>query len=441
MIGAIILQAVLIFVNAVFASAEIAVISMNDAKLKNMSQEGNKRAQKLCALTEQPSKFLSTIQVAITLAGMLGGAFAADNFAGPLVDLLVGIGVPIPRGVLNSIAVVLITLILTYFSLVFGELVPKRLAMKKTEEMALGLSGMLYFVSKICAPIVWLLTFSTNRVLRLMGINPDENDEVVTEEEIRMMLAEGSEQGTIRDEETQLIQNIFEFDDTPVEDAGTRRKDVVFLYMEDSQEEWEKTVQEHRFAYFPVCGESEDDIVGILDTKVYFRSKDHSRAYLMKHAMKRPVFVPESMRTNVLFAKMRQTRNYFNIVIDEWGSVVGIVTLHDLVEELVGDLEEEGAPPKPKDIEKVGENTWKILGEAQLDDIAETLGISLEAEDYDTFSGFVWNAIDRVPAEGEHFDVETDGLKIEVKNVKNHMVEYALVQKKEKTKENEVPGE
>ena len=187
MIGAILLQILLIFGNAVFASAEIAVISMNDAKLKRMTHDGDKRAKKLTALTEQPARFLATIQVAITLAGLMGGAFAAENFAGPLVSLLMGLGVPVPENVLHSVSVVLITLALTYFSLVFGELVPKRIAMKKPDSMALGMSGMLFGVWKLCKPVVWLLTFSTNQILRLLGVDPEEEDEVVTEEEIRMM--------------------------------------------------------------------------------------------------------------------------------------------------------------------------------------------------------------------------------------------------------------
>ena len=338
MIGAILLQILLIFGNAVFASAEIAVISMNDAKLKRMTHDGDKRAKKLTALTEQPARFLATIQVAITLAGLMGGAFAAENFAGPLVGLLMSLGVPVPENVLHSVSVVLITLALTYFSLVFGELVPKRIAMKKPDSMALGMSGMLFGVWKLCKPVVWLLTFSTNQILRLLGVDPEEEDEVVTEEEIRMMLAEGREQGTIRPEESQMIQNVFEFDDTPAEQAGTHRKDVVFLHMEDEDAVWDQTILESRFTYFPVCRENRDNVIGILDTRDYFRLKDRSRESLMEHAVDRPFLVPETMRAHSLLSAMKKERKYFAVLLDEYGSVTGIVTLHDLVEELVGDL-------------------------------------------------------------------------------------------------------
>lgn len=418
MIGAILLQILLIFGNAVFASAEIAVISMNDAKLKRMTHDGDKRARKLTALTEQPARFLATIQVAITLAGLMGGAFAAENFAGPLVGLLMSLGVPVPENVLHSVSVVLITLALTYFSLVFGELVPKRIAMKKPDSMALGMSGMLFGVWKLCKPVVWLLTFSTNQILRLLGVDPEEEDEVVTEEEIRMMLAEGREQGTIRPEESQMIQNVFEFDDTPAEQAGTHRKDVVFLHMEDEDAVWDQTILESRFTYFPVCRENRDNVIGILDTRDYFRLKDRSRKSLMEHAVDRPFLVPETMRAHSLLSAMKKERKYFAVLLDEYGSVTGIVTLHDLVEELVGDLETEDEEERPKEIRQISENCWRIQGSAPLDEVEDALKLVLPREDYDTFNGYVWGLIDRIPADGEHFEVQVPGLKIQIKNVK-----------------------
>ena len=406
MIGAILLQILLIFGNAVFASAEIAVISMNDAKLKRMTHDGDKRAKKLTALTEQPARFLATIQVAITLAGLMGGAFAAENFAGPLVGLLMSLGVPVPENVLHSVSVVLITLALTYFSLVFGELVPKRIAMKKPD------SSMLFGVWKLCKPVVWLLTFSTNQILRLLGVDPEEEDEVVTEEEIRMMLAEGREQGTIRPEESQMIQNVFEFDDTPAEQAGTHRKDVVFLHMEDEDAVWDQTILESRFTYFPVCRENRDNVIGILDTRDYFRLKDRSRESLMEHAVDRPFLVPETMRAHSLLSAMKKERKYFAVLLDEYGSVTGIVTLHDLVEELVGDLETEDEEERPEEIRQISENCWRIQGSAPLDEVEDALKLVLPREDYDTFNGYVWGLIDRIPADGEHFEVQVPGLKM-----------------------------
>lgn len=328
----------------------------------------------------------------------MGGAFAAENFAGPLVGLLMSLGVPVPENVLHSVSVVLITLALTYFSLVFGELVPKRIAMKKPDSMALGMSGMLFGVWKLCKPVVWLLTFSTNQILRLLGVDPEEEDEVVTEEEIRMMLAEGREQGTIRPEESQMIQNVFEFDDTPAEQAGTHRKDVVFLHMEDEDAVWDQTILESRFTYFPVCRENRDNVIGILDTRDYFRLKDRSRESLMEHAVDRPFLVPETMRAHSLLSAMKKERKYFAVLLDEYGSVTGIVTLHDLVEELVGDLETEDEEERPEEIRQISENCWRIQGSAPLDEVEDALKLVLPREDYDTFNGYVWGLIDRIPA-------------------------------------------
>ena len=428
MIGAILLQILLIFLNATFASAEIAVLSMNETKLKRMAEEGNKKARKLKALTEQQAKCLSTIQIAITLSGFLGSAYAADNFAGHLVNLLVALKIPASRSVLNSVSVFLITLILSYFSLVFGELVPKRVAMKKSEALSLGMSGMLYGISKVFAPIVFLLTVSTNLVLRLMGIDPEEEDEQVSEEEIRMMLATGNEQGTIDAEENEMIQNVFEFDDITAGQICTHRIDVISLDVTDTAEDWKQIIFEQRHTLYPVCDGSVDDVIGILDTKDYFRSADKSKEYLLEHAVDQPYFVPEGMKANVLFRNMKQNRTYFAVVIDEYGGLSGIVTLHDLMEALVGDLYEIEEPTMPEEIEKLGENHWCIYGSAELDEVAEALGVELPVDEYDTYSGFICGEIGRVPKDGESFEVESHGLKIYVHSVESHVIGRTTVE-------------
>lgn len=430
MIGPIILQIVLIFLNATFASAEIAVISMNDNKLKRMAAEGDKRAVRLDALTAQPARFLATIQVAITLAGLLGSAFAADSFAGPLVDAMMSWGITVPANVLKSVSVILITLILAYFNLVFGELVPKRIAMKKAESLALGMSGLLHGVSKVFAPLVFLLTVSTNLILRLIGINPDENDEKVTEEEIRMLLVEGNQQGVIDSEENEIIQNVFEFDDITVEQICTHRVDVLALCTEDSAAEWEKIIYDGRHTYYPVCGESIDDILGILDTKDYFRNGKKNLEDIMENAVKKAYFIPESMKANVLFKNMRLKGVYFAVVIDEYGGLSGIITLHDLMEALVGDLHDEEEEKKPEEIQRIDENKWLIRGCADIDDVSEELAVDLPVEIYDTFGGFICGLIAEIPEDGKGFAIETESLAIEVHSVENHRIGSATVVKK-----------
>ncbi|MBQ3222919.1 MAG: HlyC/CorC family transporter, partial [Clostridia bacterium] len=374
LIWQLVLQVVLIALNAVFACAEIAILSINEQKLEKMAEEGNKKAAKLARLTSQPARFLATIQVSITLAGFLGSAFAADNFAERLVNWLVGIGCPVPLSLLNTVSVVLITLILSYFTLVFGELVPKRVAMRKSEQIALGISGLVSGISVVFKPIVSLLTVSTNAVLRLMHIDPDAQDETVTEEEIRMMVDAGEENGAIDAEEKEIIQNVFAFDDLTAGEIATHRTDVSILWTEESMEEWEKIIHDKRHTMYPVCGETADDVLGLLNAKDYFRLADKSRENVL--ALIRPAyFVPEGVKADVLFRNMRKNRSRIAIVLDEFGGMQGVITLNDLLEQLVGDLEDGDEPVQAAEIEKLSENTWRISGSAELDEEAEQLEI------------------------------------------------------------------
>lgn len=335
------LQAFLIALNAIFASAEIAVLSINEAKLEYMADQGDNRARRLFRLTREPARFLATIQVAITLSGFLGSAFAADNFSEPLVEWVVSLGVGIPRATLDAVAVVLITLVLSYFTLVFGELVPKRIAMKKPEQLAMGISGLVSGISVVFKPIVWFLSVSTDVVLRMCGIDPNEAEEPISEEEIRMMIDAGSEKGTIEHEEKELIQNVFEFNDILARDIATHRTDVTVLWMEDTEEEWEKTIHETRHTRYPVCNGSPDNIVGILNAKDYFRLSEKTKDHILAHAVHPAYFVPKTIKADVLFRNMKKTRNAMAVIMDEYGGMIGVVTLYDLIEELVGELNDE----------------------------------------------------------------------------------------------------
>ena len=434
----ILLQVFLIALNAIFAAAEIAIISMNDAKLAALAAKGNKKAVRLARLTSTPAKFLATIQVAITLSGFLGSAFAADNFAALLVDGLLKIGVPEEaRGILNSVSVIVITLILSYFTLVFGELVPKRFAMKKAESLALGISGLISFISKLFAPIVWFLTASTNGVLRLMGIDPNEHEESVSEEEIRMMVDAGSEKGTIDEEEKELIQNVFEFDDLSADDIATHRTDIDLLWLDDTVEKWEEIIHESRHTFFPVCRDTVDNIVGVLNAKDYFRLKNRSLDNIMKNCVKPPFFVPETVKADVLFRNMKQKKNYFAIVLDEYGGMTGIVTITDILESIVGDYDEDtiAAQEEEPDILQVEEKVWKISGTAELRDVEEELKISLDCEDCDTFGGYVFSVLGIIPEDGETLTADTDILEIRVTEVREHRIEKTVVTIKEKAPE------
>ena len=419
----ILLQVLLIGLNALFACAEIAIISMNDNKLAKMAADGDKRAIKLSKLTEDSARFLATIQVAITLAGFLGSAFAAENFSEMIVEALNNIGVTIPE----SVAVVVITLVLSYFTLVFGELVPKQIAMRKAEPIALGLSGLILSISKIFRPIVGLLTLSTNGILKLFGIDPNVEPENVSEEEIRMMVDVGTENGTIDDEEREFIQNIFEFDDISADEIYTHRTDVDMLDINDSPDVWKEIIYTTRHSLYPICDDSADNIIGILNAKDYFRLEDKSIDSIMENAVKPPYFVPSSVKADILFKNMKQGRHSLAIVMDEYGGMDGIVTINDLVEQLVGELAKEEDEIEDLPIKKISEDTWEIQGTAFLEDISEELGVKLSDEEYDTLNGLVFHELGTIPEDGSKIEIDVPGLHISSKNIVNHQLESAIV--------------
>ena len=435
----ILLQVVLIALNAIFASAEAAFLSINSARIEKIIEEGDKKtkksARRLQKLTKDSSKFLSTIQVAITLAGFLGSAFAADSFAQPLTNwfnglpFLAEIGVVIPE----TVFVVVITLMLSFFSIVLGELVPKKIAIKNAEKLSLGLSGFIRFMSVIFAPIVWILTVATNGILRMFGINPDEEEEAASEEEIRIMLDTSSEAGAIDSMENEMIQNIFEFDDILISEVCTHRRDVAMLYREDTLEEWREKIITSRHGLYPICGEGPDDIVGVLNIRKFFRSDCKTVEDAIAKASEKPYFVPENMKADVLFTNMKETRNYFAIVVDEYGGTSGVITIHDLLELLVGDMGDK----EDEVVEEIvclneEENRWKILGSASLEKVAEQLGITFESEDCDTFGGYVLGVLGEIPDDGSQLDLETDDLIIKIESVADHRIEETFVTVKER---------
>ena len=438
-IVAILLQIVLIALNAIFASAEAAFLSINSARIEKMIEEGDKKlrkkARRLQKLTKDSSKFLSTIQVAITLAGFLGSAFAADSFAEPLtnwfnsLEFVKGNGIVIPE----TVFVVVITLILSFFSIVLGELVPKRIAMKNAEKLSLGICGFIRFMSVIFAPFVWVLTKTTNGILRLFGVNPNEEEEAASEEEIRIMLDTSSEAGAIDSMENEMIQNIFEFDDILISEVCTHRRDVRMVYRDDDIDEWKKVLSTSRHGYYPICGESADDIVGVLNIKKFFRSECKTVAEAMRVAVEKPYFVPENMKADVLFSNMKETRNYFAIVVDEYGGTNGVITIHDLLELLVGDMDDKDEVVV-EEIVCLNEETreWKILGSASLTEVAENLGITFDTEDCDTFGGYIFGILGEIPDDGTTLDLETDDLIIKVESVMDHRIETTLVTVKER---------
>lgn len=423
-------QVVLIALNAVFASAEIAVLSLNETKLEKMAEKGNGRAKRLVRLTKEPARFLATIQVAITLSGFLGSAFAADNFSEPLVDWMINMGISIPRATLDAGVVIFITLVLSYFTLIFGELVPKRIAMKKPEQIAMGISGLVSGISIVFKPIVSFLSVSTNLVLRLCGIDPKEEEEQVSEEEIRMMVDVGSEKGTIEHQEKEFIQNVFEFNDIMAESIATHRTDVVMLWTEDDMEVWAETIHNSRHTFYPVCDGSPDNVIGVLNAKDYFRIDDKSRNKVMEQAVYPAYFVLETTKADVLFRNMKANKSAIAIIIDEHGGMTGIVTMNDLVEELVGDLNDDTEDAKSREpyVEKVEEHTWLVHGNPELEVIEDALGIEIASEGFDTLSGLVFQKLGVIPEDGtQNIELEIQGMQIHITCIREHQIEETVI--------------
>ncbi len=433
------LQFILIGLNAVFAAAETAFLSINSAKLEKIAEEGSKKVKKkvkrLEKFTGDSSKFLSTIQVAITLAGFLGSAFAADSFAEPLTNWFNSLGFMVGKGIYipESVFVILITLLLSFFSIVFGELIPKKLAIKHAEGYSLAICGFIRVFAIVFSVFVWILTKTTNGILRLFGVNPHEEEEAASEEEIRIMLDTSSEAGAIDSMENEMIQNIFEFDDILISEVCTHRRDVKMIYRDDTLEDWKQVISTSRHGYYPICGESADDIVAVLNIKKFFRAECNNVAEAMRIASEKPYFVPENMKADVLFSNMKETRNYFAIVVDEYGGTNGVITIHDLLELLVGDMDEKDEVVVEKIVclnEEARE--WKILGSASLTEVGEAFGITFDTEDCDTFGGYIFGILGEIPDDGSTLDLETDDLIIKVESVLDHRIESTLVTVKER---------
>ena len=429
------LQFILIAINAVFSCAEIAVISFSTVKLEKLSEDGNRKAQRLLKLTENPAKFLATVQVGMTLAGFLASAFAAENFAGRLTISIIRRGVPVSADFVRTISLVIITIILSFFTLVLGELVPRRIALQKAEQLALAFSTFIVVVSKLFAPIVWLLTKSANGILRLFKISPEQDRKTVTEEEIRLLVDAGSERGSIAAAEQEIIHNVFEFNDKTIDEVMTHRKDVELLWSEDDDEAWEKTILETRHSYYPVCGEGVDDICGVLSAKDYLALTERGRERVMEKALRPAWFVPISIGAHVLFRQMKTRRSHFALALDEYGSFDGIITMYDLLETLVGDLGDEDEEVKLPLIEETGPGLWRINGMAGLSLVEKETGVPFDediSKNCDTFGGFVFTLLGRLPDDGEQCELfyPDEGEKrmhITVSEVKDRQLKSALV--------------
>ncbi len=426
------LQVVLIVINAFFAATEIAVISLNANKLRKLEEEGDKLAPRLLKMVEEPAGFLSTIQIGITLAGFLASAFAADSFSEYLVRWFcedLGITV-LPISVVDTLSVIFITLILSYFTLVFGELVPKRIAMQKPMEMARFSCRVVSAIEVLARPVIFLLSCSTNGVLRLIGVPVEVEEEQVTEDEIRMMIDLGNENGAIDAEEKELLHNVFDFSEQAVGDVMTRAADVITLWEDADREEVLDVIQSSGLSRFPVCGEDDDDVVGVLYARDFLLDWTGRGGHTVRELMRPAYLVPDSLSAGDLLRDMQRKKIHLAVVMDEYGSLAGVITVEDLLEEIVGNIYDEYDPAEPPELEQIGEGLWRASGALSVEELGERLGIELSGDlDYDTVGGMVLSCLRTIPEDGSRPAVQVNGLDIQVEKVADHRIQSALVRK------------
>ena len=428
--GPLLLQLALIFISGWFSAMEAAILSLNESKLRTDAEEGDKIAAKLLKLIESPKKYLSAIQVCVILASLLGAAFAAETFCAPLTQALQQAGVTLAADVLHTLCVVLITFVLAFFTIVLGRMLPERIAAQHSEKAARMGMKMITFCAALFTPTVWLLTVTTNGLLRLLGIDPNAEEEEVTEEDIRALVDMGEESGAIEEAEKEMIENIFEFNNLTAENVMTHRTDVTAIWVD---EEWDvilQTIRETGLSRFPVYNEDMDDIIGTLNTRVFLLNMQTEHPRTLREMIREAYFVPSTVQADMLFRNMQMKKIHMAIVVDEYGGFSGIVTMEDLLEEIVGNIYDEFDPQAEAEITRVDEETWRISGQAAIEDVADALDVELPTdEDYDTLGGLIFSQFTLIPEDGSQPEVECHGLHIVVEKIEDHRVETALVTK------------
>lgn len=421
MISQLIMLVILIALNAFFAATEIAFISLNDAKIEKQAKEGNKKAKQIKKMIKSPSKFLATIQIGITLAGFLSSAFASDAFAEKLAPVLYQIMPFVSLGVWKSISIIIITIILSFFTLVFGELVPKRFAMKNYEKISFATIGIIRAIAFITSPFVKFLTIVTNSVSKLFGVGENE-EEFVTEEEIKMMVDQGEEKGTIEEEEKELINNVFEFNDITVSEIMKHRKDIFAVDINISNEELlqELSQEEYRYSRIPVYDETIDEIKGILYVKDVLKNIN-KKNFKVKNVVKDAYFVSQNRLINEVFKELQKNKKQIAIIVDEYGGTAGLITMEDILEELVGDIYDE-YDKEEKEYEQIDPNTYLLSGSMTIYDVNKLLDAKIPEGDYDTISGYLQDKLGRIPEEEEKPVIDTEDVTYKIEEYEDKRI-------------------
>lgn len=428
MLTEILLLFALIALNAFFAASEIALISLNDNKIKMMAEDGNRKAKQLVRLLGEPSRFLATIQIGITLAGFLASAFAAESFADPIVKGLSGLGLPVSLSGLKVATVVVITLVLSYFTLVMGELVPKRLAMQKSEEMAFLVVKPLVFLSVLTNPFVKLLTFSTNTIVRMFGIDPYSTEDDVTEEEIRMLVDVGEEKGAIDEREKIMINNIFEFNNKTAEDIMTHRMELVAIPKQIELCELIEILKREQYSRIPVYEQSIDNVVGVLHVKdlLPLITTVKEQSFNINHFIRKPYYIPRQKNIDTLFVELQTAKTHIAVVLDEYGGTAGIVTIEDLVEEIMGNIFDEYDQEEDREIIQLDETTYELSGMVSLYELEELFKADLPTDDFETLSGFLISLFGNIPSADQENEMIYNHLHFKTLEVTEKRIEKVL---------------
>lgn len=416
-----ILIAILTAINAFFASAEMAIVSVNKSKVKALSEEGNKNAKLLYKLIKEPSNFLSTIQIGITLAGFFSSASAATGLSTYIANILRPLNIPYT----NEISMVVITITLSYFTLVFGELVPKRIALKKSESIALHSVKPIYFISIIAKPFIKILSLSTGLVLKLTGNNDSDIEDTVSEEEIKALIHRSTEDGLIDDDEKEMLCKVFEFNDRLAKEIMTSRSDTFLIDIDDDFKDVLDKILELNYSRIPVYKDDIDNIIGILyvrDLLAKAREVGFDNINI-ESILHKPYFVPETKRTNDLFKVLKEAKIHLAVLFDEYGGFSGIVTMEDLVEEIMGDIEDEY--DIDEDISQIDEENYIVKGYLSVNDFNDRFNMDIEPGDYDTLNGYLITTLGKIPNENEVVILED--VKFTVAKIENRRVEEIKV--------------
>lgn len=420
----IMLMIILTLINAFFASAEMAIVSLNKNKIKVLAEEGNKKAQILLKLIEEPTRFLSTVQVGITFAGFFNSASAATGISEDFGRFLTNNNVPYGE----QVSLVIITIILSYITLVFGELFPKRIALQKSEKVAMLSVMPILYVSKVAIPFVKLLSMSTNTLVRITGLDKNKLEEKVSEEEIKSLVEVGKEHGVINQTEKEMINSIFDFDDKLAKEVMTPRTNVFLINVDVPLNEYLDELIEERYSRIPVYEGDNDNIIGILYMKDLFAEarKLGFENIDIRKILHKPYFVPETKNIDDLFKELQNSKKHIAILIDEYGGFSGIVTIEDLIEEVMGNIDDEYDNSEPY-ISKLDNNTYLVKGLLSIDDFNETLNTKLKSDDFDTISGFLIDKIGNIPQNGYEEAIKCNNIVFKIEEIKEKRIEKIKV--------------